>query len=372
MSEASPTDVAAGVSALPNIRDWRAQSQSFQDIAWYTTGIRSVDIPGFSDFIPVVYSSANLLTTLQVEPQLGRNFMANEDQPGHGDVVLINSIAWEKFFNQESPGGRQFAEAGQQDLHRHRRDARGLRVPVRGRRTGGLESAGSGQGKRGARLPLPDRRRPDEAGRLRRLRPQAELTGIQANISNAYPKLELDKRVVVTSYREVLTGNVRPALLALQFAVLAVWLIACANVASLLLSRTTGRRREIAIRSAIGAARSRLVRQFLTESLVLSLTGSAVGLALAYGCVRLLKFYLDLYLPLSEHIHIDVRVVAALVGFSVISAVLFGLLPAISGSACSGAGGAARGNARRRHRATLRNVFAMRWWSARLRCRCCC
>ena len=114
--------------------------------------------------------------------------------------------------------------------------------------------------------------------------------------------------MIVQSYREVLTGNVRPALLALQFAVLAVWLIACANVASLLLSRTTGRRREIAIRSAIGAARSRLVRQFLTESLVLALTGAAIGLALAFGCVRLLKFYLDLYLPLSSHIHVDARV----------------------------------------------------------------
>ena len=158
---------------------------------------------------------------------------------------------------------------------------------------------------------------------------QAELTGIQTNIAKAYPTLELEKRVIVKRYREVLTGNVRSALLALQFAVLAVWLIACANVASLLLSRTTGRRREIAIRSAIGAARTRLVRQFLTESLVLAFTGAALGLALAYGCVRLLRFYLDLYLPLSSHIHIDARVAAALVGFSIISAVLFGLVPAL-------------------------------------------
>src|SRR5690348_6309396 len=76
MSEASVTSGGpSNISALPNIRDWRAQSKSFQDIAWFTSGIRSVDLPGYSDFIPVVYSSANLLSMLQVEPTVGRGFM---------------------------------------------------------------------------------------------------------------------------------------------------------------------------------------------------------------------------------------------------------------------------------------------------------
>ncbi len=331
MSEANPTDVAASSSALPNIRDWRAQSKSFQDIAWYNTGIRSIDIPGFSDFIPVVYSSANLLSTLQVEPQLGRNFMADEDQPGHGDVVLINTVAWEKFFNKSPQVVGSSLKLGNKIY------------TVIGVMPAGFEFpyVGDGPAVWSPLVPVKENEERDSRSltAIGRMKPgisvtaaQAELSGIQANISNAYPKLELDKRVAINSYREVLTGNVRPALLALQFAVLAVWLIACANVASLLLSRTTGRRREIAIRSAIGAARSRLIRQFLTESLVLSLTGSAIGLALAYGCVRLLKFYLDLYLPLSTHVHMDARVVLALVGFSVLSAILFGLLPAISAS----------------------------------------
>ena len=331
MSEASPTDIAASSSSLPNIRDWRAQSKSFQDIAWYNTGIRSVDIPGVSDFIPVVYSSANLLSTLQVEPQLGRNFMPNEDQPGHGDVVLINSVAWEKFFNRNPQVVGNSLKLGNKIY------------TVIGVMPAGFEFpyVGDGSAVWIPLVPVKELEQRDSRSLVAvgRLKPgvtikaaQAELSSIQMNISRAYSKLELDKRAVVTSYREVLTGNVRPALLALQFAVLAVWLIACANVASLLLSRTTGRRREIAIRSAIGAARTRLIRQFLTESLVLSLTGAAIGLALAYGCVRLLKFYLDLYLPLSEHINVDARVVAALVGFSVISAVLFGLVPAIQAS----------------------------------------
>ena len=328
MSEASPSDLAPGNSSLPDIRDWRDQSRSFQDIGWYTEGIRSVDIPGFSDFIPVIFSSANLLSTLQVEPALGRNFSPEEDQPGHGDVVLINSIAWEKFFNKNPQAVGSSLKLGNKIY------------TVIGVMPAGFEFpyVGDGPAVWSPLVPTKDYLERDSrtitaVGRLKPGVPiasaQAELAGIQNNIANAYPKLELDKRIIVKNYREVVTGNVRPALLALQFAVLAVWLIACANVASLLLSRTTGRRREIAIRSAIGAARTRLVRQFLTESLVLALTGAAVGLALAFGCVRLLKFYLDLYLPLSHHIQIDARVAAALAGFSILSAVLFGLVPAL-------------------------------------------
>ena len=331
MSEARPQDFAASSSALPDIRDWRAQSHSFQDIGWYTEGLRSVDVPGFSDFIPVIASSSNLLSTLQVEPALGRSFVPEDDQPGHGDVVLINSVAWEKFFNENPQAVGGSLKIGNKVY------------TVIGIMPAGFEFPSVGDGPV-VWMPLVpskeyearDSRALTAIGRLKDgvspASAAAELSGIQTNIAKAYPALQLDRRVIVKRYRDVLTGNVRPALLALQFAVLAVWLIACANVASLLLSRTSGRRREIAIRSAIGADRSRLVRQFLTESLVLAFTGAAIGLALAYGCVRALKFYLDLYVPLSSHIHIDVRVVAALVGFSVLSALFFGLVPALQAS----------------------------------------
>jgi predicted permease len=328
MSEARPDSAAPNSSSLPDIRDWRAQARSFQDIGWYTVGIRSVDVPGFSDFIPVIAGSPNLLSTLQVEPALGRNFSPQEDQPGRGDVLLINSVAWEKFFDKNPQAiGRQLKLGDKL-------------YTVIGVMPAGFEFPSVGDGPVVWTPLVPNKdieaRESEDLVAIGRLKngispdaAQAELTGIQTNISKAYPNLELNKRVVVKRYREVLTGNVRPALLALQFAVLAVWLIACANVASLLLWRTTGRRREIAIRSAIGADRVRLVRQFLTESVVLAFTGAAMGLALAFGCVRVLKFYLDLYLPLSSHIHIDARVAAALVGFSILSAVLFGLIPAL-------------------------------------------
>lgn len=331
MSESRPEDLSgpmASISSLPDIRDWRAQSHSFQDIGWYTEGIRSVDVPGFSDFIPVIASSSNLFSVLQVQPTLGRGFLPEDDQPGHGDGIILNPEAWQQFFGKRPDVIGQSLKLGEKVY------------TVIGVMPQGFEFPSVGGGPTvwqpllsSAEYEARDSRALTSVGRLKPgvsvASAQAELSGIQRNIAKAYPKLELDQRVKVTRYRDVLTGNVRPALLALQFAVLAVWLIACANVASLLLSRTTGRRREIAIRSAIGAARTRLVRQFLTESLVLAFTGAALGLALAFGCVRALKFYLDLYLPLSSHIHIDARVAAALVGFSIVSAVLFGLVPAL-------------------------------------------
>ena len=169
MSEARPDDVAASSSSLPDIRDWRAQSHSFQDIGWYTTGIRSVDIPGYSDFIPVIYSSANLLNTLQVDPQIGRNFMPNEDQPGHGDVVLINTVAWEKFFNRNPQVLGSSLKLGNKSYTVIGVMPSGFEFPTLAR-AGSLESAGSGQGKRGARLTHFDRDWADEAGRLDRLR----------------------------------------------------------------------------------------------------------------------------------------------------------------------------------------------------------
>ena len=328
MSEAAPKDVAPTSSALPNIRDWRAQSHSFQDIGWYTVGLRGVNVRDFSDFIPIVFSSPNLFSMLQVQPAIGRSFLPAEEESGRSDVVVINDTAWNKFFGKDSQAVGRALKIGD------------TMYTVVGIMPAGFEFPAVGDGPAAwtplANTPLyqqHDARMVTAVGRLKPgVLPQAakaELDGIQGNIARSYASLSLEKRVLVERYREILTGNVRPALLALQFAVLAVWLIACANVASLLLSRTSARRREIAIRSAMGAERSRLIRQFLTESLVLAFTGAAAGLALAFGCVALLRFYLDLYLPLSNHIRIDARVAIALIVFSVVSAVLFGLVPAL-------------------------------------------
>ncbi|HZP22133.1 MAG TPA: ABC transporter permease [Terriglobales bacterium] len=328
MSEAGKNDIVPSNSALPNVRDWRSQSHSFEDIGWYTVGLRGVNVRDFSDFIPIVFSSPNLFSVLHVQPTSGRSFLASEEENGRNQVAVINAAAWDKFFGKDPNAIGRTVKVGE------------TVYTVIGIMPAGFTFPATGDGPVVwtplVATPLYLERDSRTLTAVGRLKPgvspqaaQAELSGIQANLARAYSKLDLDRRVLVERYRDVLTGNVRPALLALQFAVLAVWLIACANVAGLLLSRTSGRRREIAIRSALGAAQGRLVRQFMTESLLLAFTGAAAGLALAYGCVRLLRFYLDLYLPFSSHIQIDAQVVVALIGFSMLSAVLFGLVPAL-------------------------------------------
>ncbi len=146
-------------------------------------------------------------------------------------------------------------------------------------------------------------------------------------------------------YSNVITGSIRPSIVALNIAVFVVWLIACANIAGLLLARGNGRHREIALRAALGAQRSRIIRQFLTESLLLSLAGGVLGLALAALSLKLLKHYLAHAVIFGDQIHIDLKVCAFLFIASCVSAFLFGLLPALHASSAPPQEGLRQGTA---------------------------
>jgi predicted permease len=156
-----------------------------------------------------------------------------------------------------------------------------------------------------------------------------ELMGIKQQNLKMYPGKELDNRVVVESYAEALTSSVRPGLLALNGLVLAVWLLATINVAGLLLTRTQGRRREIAVRAALGARSGRLVRQFLVESLMLSLAGGACGLAITSAALHILRHYLSSSFLNGDLIHVDGAVGLYVLIASCVSALIFGILPAL-------------------------------------------
>ena len=162
---------------------------------------------------------------------------------------------------------------------------------------------------------------------------RAEMRSIARRLELAYPKTNGQKGACVTPLEETVVGKVRPALLALLGAVGFLLLIACSNVANLLLARATGRQREIALRIAIGASRVRIVRQLLAESMVLSLAGSALGLLLAYAAVHALSVSIPeasrFTLPRYREIGIGVPVLLFTLGVSSLTAILFGLAPAL-------------------------------------------
>ena len=160
---------------------------------------------------------------------------------------------------------------------------------------------------------------------------RTELSGIQKRLAPFYDKLLYGHgpaRVEPVRYRDTLVKDARPALLALVLAVTILWLIACANVASLMLARAVARQREIAVRVTLGASRWRIVRQLFTESLLLSVAGAAAGLALAQLVLSVFKKTFTARLNMTDSLAPDLRVLAALLALSVVSAVLFGLLPA--------------------------------------------
>ncbi len=174
---------------------------------------------------------------------------------------------------------------------------------------------------------------------------QAELSGIHRQLEHEYANESQGNSIVVTDYHESITQHSRSAIFALDWAVLAVWLIACANVAGLMLTRTNGRRREIAIRGALGAPRRRITQQFLTESLLLALAGSAAGLGLAVLALRLLQRYLANTVLFGQDIHINAGVLAFLLFASCLSALLFGLAPAWHASSVPAQEGLREGSA---------------------------
>jgi predicted permease len=311
--------------SLPNVRDWRAQSKSFQDIAWYTMkffNMKKAD--GTVQFSFDIQASQNFFDMLQARPLMGRTFLPRDKD---GNVVVLSHSAWKtNFHGDPNIVGKKVQLGTELDT------VIGVMAPQ-------------------MYLPLNDRgpmvwtvlpHTPDMEQRdngflysMGRLRPgvsiaaaNAELNGIQGNIVRQYGAKAGAKTVTIQDFRDSLVGTVRPGLLALQGAVLAVWLIGCANIAGLLLTRMAGRRREIAVRAALGAARGRIVRQFLTESLLLGLMGGVLGLGIAEGCLKLLRHSIDASVSRASGVGLDWQVVLMLLALSIFSAVIFGVAPA--------------------------------------------
>src|SRR5215468_4312404 len=315
--------------SYPNFADWRAQSQSFEQMVAYLSGgmvLTGKDEPAW---LPVAAVSADFFSMLRVKPLRGRTFLPEEDKVGGAPVVVVSHAFWQsRFGGDEGLIGRQIM------LNGKGRTVIGVMPPNFALPPGDQTEVWFALGPWSDQMQNRAYHRLTAIGRLKSdvTLPQAqtELATITNRIQQQYPEADPGHGVNVLSGYESLTKNARPALLTLVVAVGFLLLIACANVANLLLARAEARQKEIAIRTALGATRGRIVRQLLTESLLLAVAGGAAGLLLAAWGVDALAGSLPEDFPRAKEIGID-RVVLGFTGaLSVLTGLIFGIIPALT------------------------------------------
>ncbi|MCP3168908.1 ABC transporter permease [Myxococcus qinghaiensis] len=320
-----------GISvSTPEYRDFSTLPRVFSSVAAYTWRDMTLTGGGAAQRFGVVHGSATLFTTLGVTPMLGRGFTEAEASPGGDPVVVLTHKVWRAHF-AEDPGvlgktmqldGRPYTVVGVLPRGVAHPESADLYVPF---------------------IPSPEhaaQRTMRYLFCLARMKPgvtleqaRADMARVARDMQTVEPRYSgIGWSIRVTSLEDRLVGDVRGTLWLLLGAVGCVLLVACGSVANLLLARAAAREREVSIRAALGASRGRLVAQFLTESLVLSLVGGALGLLLAlWGTDALLAFMGD-GLPRMSHVKLDVTSVLFTMGVSVLTGLVFGLVPALQSS----------------------------------------
>jgi putative ABC transport system permease protein len=320
-----------GTTSWPDYTDLRDQSHSLELVAGYFPDVAVVNTSQGSQDVASAKATANLLDLLGVRPVLGRAFLPSDNQPGAPPVVILSAGLWRQQFAADPHIlGRQIRIGGvahtvigvmpadipfpqnQSDM------ATGVWLPFQ-LTPDTLQDRGSSW------LYMIGRLKPG----VRRQAAQTEAAAIAQRIRKQYPENDSKLSFTLQPYQDVITASVRPVLLALTGALLLVLLIACVNVANLLLARCLARRQEMAVRAALGASRPQLVRQMLAEGAVLASAGALAGLALASLLIQAVHRLPPGLVPRAEGVHLRVPVFLMLVAFAVLSTVLSSLAPAL-------------------------------------------
>jgi predicted permease len=331
----SKPNFSAGAIPYPNFRDWKRENQTFSAMAISRgTGFSLVGA-GEAERVTGQFVTADFFSVLGVKPLLGRDFSPGEDEPGSGPVALISEDLWRRKFgsSQDALGrgltldDKSYTIAGvipaNFKLQVNNFRAADVYVPIGQWNNPALRNRGAALGLHG----------------IGRIKPgvtveqaEADLNRVMRGLAAAYPETNRNNGAKLVPLKQTMVGSVGTTLWMLLGAVGFVLMIACVNVSNLLLARSTGRTREFAIRAALGAGQWRLLRQSLTESTLLALSGGGLGLLIAAWGTKAALEALPTTLPRAEEIGLDGRVLLFTVAVSLLTGILSGLAPALKTS----------------------------------------